>query len=274
MIPSPPTSSHLRNLELSDPRLETDGLRFLTITTPNLAGRGDITLFVPPEARSRESVPLVLLLHGVYGSHWGWALRGAAHKTASRLIASGKIPPLVLAMPSDGLEGQGSGYVPYVDGSRNFERWIVDDVPETVRLAESCVDLRSPCFIAGLSMGGFGALRLAGAYPKRFHAVSAHSSVTHFDQLKRFVAQPLARAGVDQKHQSVLETFLRNRQHLSPIRFDCGTEDGLLPYNRDLHHALVSAGIPHIYQEFPGGHDWAYWEAHLEDTLRFFASTL
>ena len=266
---TPPTT--LRNFELSHPRFEHEGLRHLTITSPHLAGRGDITLFVPAAARSLTSVPLVILLHGVFGSHWGWALRGGAHRTATRLMEQGVIPPMLIAMPSDGLDGEGSGYVPYADGSRDFERWIVEDVPATVAMAESCFSPASDRFIAGLSMGGFGALRLAGKYPDRFRAASGHSSATEFDQLRMFVSEPLAKAGVIPGNTSVLATLLENRASLPPLRFDCGTEDILLEHNRRLHQELDRANIPHVYEEFPGGHEWPYWEEHLADTLRFFA---
>lgn len=264
----------LKNLELSDPRFESGGLRLVTITTPNLRGRGDITVFVPEAARALRSAPLVILLHGIYGSHWGWAWRGGAHRTATRLIARGAIPPMLIAMPSDGLAGEGSGYVPHGKGAPDFERWITEDVPAAVALAESCVDARSPLFLAGLSMGGFGALRLAGKHPGRFLAASGLSSVTHLDQLAQFLPEPFARAGVQERDKCVLTTLKRNRRQLPPFRFDCGTEDSLLEANRALHRALEAASIPHVYQEFPGGHSWPYWEKHLVDTLRFFAMHL
>ena len=77
-----------------------------------------------------EPLPLVILLHGVYGSHWCWSLKGGAHRTADHLVRTGQIRPMVLAMPSDGLWGDGSGYLPH--NARNFERWILDDVPKAV----------------------------------------------------------------------------------------------------------------------------------------------
>jgi S-formylglutathione hydrolase FrmB len=188
------------------------------------------------------------------------------------MIAEGEIPPLVLAMPSDGLWGEGSGYVPHA--TQDFERWIVDDVPATVALAESCVTASSPCFIAGLSMGGFGALRLAARHPGRFLGASGHSSATHLDQLDRVLGPGLDRIRTTPEHRSLAETLVRGRATLPPIRLDCGTEDVLLPENRALHAQLTAAGVPHEYAEFPGDHTWPYWEAHLADSLRFFARIL
>ncbi|MBO0929826.1 alpha/beta hydrolase [Fibrella aquatilis] len=259
-----------RTIEISDPRFEHDGLRHITVKTPNLAGRGDITLWLPSDSNEKEPLPLVLLLHGVYGSHWAWALKGGAHLTAARLIGERQISPVALAMPSDGLWGDGSGYLPH--HQRQFDRWITDDVPPAVAEAVgSNVQFSPDLFIAGLSMGGFGALRLAARYPHRFRAAYGLSSITHLDQLPLFVEEPRSDyAQPDPTNESVLALMLKNRDHLPPFRFDCGTDDVLIDHNRALHQQLTEAQIPHGYAEYPGGHEWPYWEEHLTDALLFF----
>ncbi|WP_373400007.1 hypothetical protein V8V91_10515 [Algoriphagus halophilus] len=107
--------SSFRSLELSDEMFENSGLRFLTVKTPNLKGRGDICLFVPNVIDNPTDLPIYILLHGVYGSAWVWAMKGGAHVTAKRLMESGKIRPAIIAMPSDGLWGDGSGYLTHQD---------------------------------------------------------------------------------------------------------------------------------------------------------------
>jgi S-formylglutathione hydrolase FrmB len=264
--------SRFRTIELSDPRFEFDNLRWVTVKSPALGQRADLTLFHPPSIHESRDVPLVILLHGVYGSHWAWALKGGAHRTAARMIQAGELPPLVVAMPSDGLWGDGSGYVPHA--GQDFDRWIVEDVPAAVHESVPAAGERSPVFISGLSMGGFGALRLAAKHPEKFRAAGGHSSMTHFDQHRQFVEEPLESFACPTEDRSVLETMLRNRDRLPPVRFDCGTEDPLLEYNRELSAGLKSVGIDHCYEEFPGGHEWPYWEKHLEDMLRFFGRVL
>ena len=66
-------------------------LRVLTVKSGALRARADITVFAPPGADTITDVPLVLLLHGVYGSHWNWTLNGQVHRTALRMIESGEI---------------------------------------------------------------------------------------------------------------------------------------------------------------------------------------
>jgi len=258
-----------RTFEISDPRFEAEGLRWVTVKSPSLRERVDMTLFVPAQATSVQHIPAVILLHGVYGSHWAWALKGGAHRTAARLIKEGRIPTFVLAMPSDGLWGDGSGYLKH--SIQNFERWIIEEVPAGVRQAVPAVTEKSPWFISGLSMGGFGALRLGAKYPERFRAVGGHSPMTHFEQHSQFVEEKLESYNCPPVDQSVFETMLRNRGRLPPFRFDCGTEDPLLQLSRDLSNQMKNAGMVHEYAEFPGGHEWPYWETHLADMLLFFA---
>jgi putative tributyrin esterase len=261
-----------RTIENSGAQSALEGLQFVTVKSRALAGRADITFFVPPQAHNARHVPLVILLHGVYGSHWAWALKGGAHQTLGRMVAGDEVPPMVLAMPSDGLWGDGSGYIPH--GKQDFERWIVEEVPAAAADQISSVSAESPLFISGLSMGGFGALRLAAKYPERFKAVSGHSSITHFDQMRLFVEESLASYHAFPEDHSVLETMLRNRERLPAIRFDCGTADQLIEHNRELHQQLLSHGIRHQYEEFPGGHEWSYWSTHAADTFRFFGTIL
>ena len=256
-----------RTTEISDPVFEHEHLRFITVKTPNLRGRGDICVFVPPLDDLRD-VPLVLLLHGVYGSAWVWALKGGAHRTAWEMIQAKEIAPMVIAMPSDGLWGDGSGYL--VHDGYDVERWIVEDVPEAVRENIALVSETSPQFIAGLSMGGFGALRLGIKYGSQFRGISAHSAITAVEQLPLFVEEAIEHyRAADEADYGVWATVQRASRY-PPLRFDCGTEDQLIEHNRQLHRQLTEANLPHEYEEFPGAHEWSYWQAHVRDSLRFF----
>jgi enterochelin esterase-like enzyme len=260
-------------IDLSDARYEWENLRFLTFKSPVLQGRGDVTLFIPPDSETLTGLPLVVLLHGVYGSHWNWALKGGAHRTAMAMIAADEIPPMILVMPSDGLWGDGSGYIPHT--STDYAAWIAEDVIDCVQEALPQADEQSPIFISGLSMGGFGALYLGARFPARFAGISAHSSITHYDQFEIFSRQPMSTYQLaNEEDKSVLHWILKHRDQLPPLRFDCGSTDLLIEYNRELHQALLEHDVDHHYEEFEGGHSWAYWSEHLVDSLRFFGGIL
>lgn len=256
-----------RTVELSDPAFTGPGLRFATVKSKALKRRADVALFTP-QGYAPKSLPLVILLHGVYGSHWAWALKGGAHRMLQRLVSRDEVPPMMLAMPSDGLWGDGSGYLAHQEA--DYAAWIVDEVPAVAALVAPQVE-GAPLFIGGLSMGGYGAMRLGALHSRRFRGISAHSSITDYRQKQAFVEEPLDDFKLKPGEVTcVAEAIRMNRVHLPPLRFDCGTDDPLIEHNRKLHQTLRDEGIAHHYQEYPGGHTWRYWSTHLAETLRFF----
>lgn len=262
-----------RTIEVSDPPYEAAGLRYITVKTPNLVGRGDLSVFVPRQAEGvAEPLPVVTLLHGVYGSHWVWSQKAGVHLTAQRMIDAGELPPLLIAMPSDGLMFDGSAYLPH--NGRRFDAWIVDDTHAALIEAGLPTTSDAPRFLAGLSMGGYGALRLGAAHADRFAAFAGHSSITELEQMRLFVEEDLSVYGDPGETGSVFEAMKLNADRLPPFRFDCGVEDELIDANRTLHQQLTDAGIGHEYAEHPGGHEWPYWAEHVQETLRFFAARL
>ncbi|MPR32349.1 alpha/beta hydrolase [Salmonirosea aquatica] len=260
--------------EISDARFETDGLRHITVKSRALGGRADITVFVPTDMKVPTDLPVVILLHGVYGSHWAWTMKAGVHRTAQRMMETGELKPMVLAMPSDGLYGDGSGYIKHRQA--NYEAWIVQEVPQALRELIQGVTTASDYFIAGLSMGGYGALRLGAKYPQVFKSFAGLSSITEFSQLADF-CEPgtFETLGVRALHpESVLEVLLNNKEKLGLFRFDCGTDDSLFEANQQLHDALNYHGIRHTFEALPGGHTWDYWERNINRTLQFFSDTV
>ncbi len=256
--------------EISNPENEFDHLRFITVKSKALRRRADITVYVPPNVKAGRVLDVVILLHGVYGSHWAWAINGGVHKTAHRLIQEGKIRPMILVMPSDGLHGDGSGYLQHQQ--EDYEKWIVEDVITVVKEQIVGVNDQSNFFITGLSMGGYGALRLGTKYPDIFRSFSGLSSITEFSQMKIFLEEQefekLSEVVLNQ--ENVLDCLLINKERLPPFYFDCGTEDILIEFNRKLHQNLVAKNIQHTYVEHPGAHQWLYWQTHIQDSLLFF----
>lgn len=267
-----------RTVELSDPAYEHEGLRFITVKSQALRRRGDCVVWAPAQpgvvsANCPEGIgTLLILLHGVYGSAWVWSLKAGVHRTAQRLVECGEICPLVIAMPSDGLLGDGSGYLTHT--GCDVERWIVEEVPALARLAAPQLQPDARVAIAGLSMGGFGALRLGAKYADRFHAISAHSAITDIAEMREFVEEPVQDFLQRAPHEelSALHWLMKQRHQLPHLRFDCGIKDQLLEGNRRLHQALLIADVPHRYEEFAGGHEWPYWTDHVTSTLRHVAA--
>lgn len=246
-------------------------MKHVTVKSPALKARADASVYIPNQVKAGTTVPVVILLHGVYGSHWIWNGMGKADCSLQSLIDSGQISPMILVTPSDGLWGDGSGY--FAHNGKDFERWIMEDIPQLVHeVTGNGAD--APLFLAGLSMGGYGALRIGASHPAQFMAFVGHSSITQFQELEQFVEEPLASYGVDADSVSVINAMRENQDKLPPFRFDCGVDDTLLDGNRLLDQQLNELGINHVYQEFPGGHEWPYWQLHVQETFLFFENVL
>lgn len=263
-----------RTVEVSDPAYEVDGLRAVTVHSAALGRRADVLVFAPGGVDPDTPLPLVILLHGVYGSHWAWAFKGGAHRSLQALVDAGRVPPMALAMPSDGLWGGGSGYLPRP--GEDAEAWIVDEVAQAARLALPGAGLGGVC-LAGLSMGGYGALRLGACHPDRFIACAGLSSITRLDQMAYFVPEPLDAYPAPAGTENVFDLWAGLGDGPGPrpaLRFDCGVDDPLFKANRALHADLTGAGVEHVYEELPGTHEWGYWSANLPRAYEFFARTL
>jgi S-formylglutathione hydrolase FrmB len=177
---------------------------------------------------------------------------------------------MVIAMPSDGLQGDGSFYLTHPRGA-DVENWIVDEVPTLAQIAVPSLDNMARIAIGGLSMGGYGALRLGAKYADRFVSISAHSSITDIEQASLFTEEPLVDllSCAPLEELSPLYWLRRHKDRLPKLRFDCGVSDSLVEGNRFFHRALDAEGIEHEYEEFAGGHEWPYWQEHVASTLRF-----
>lgn len=261
--------SKFKTVEIAETQFVRDNLYFMTVKSKNLKGRGDICFYVPNT--DKTDLPLVILLHGVYGSSWSWAYSGGAHITAQEMADEGSIPEVILAMPSDGLHGDGTGYVTHDE--HDFEKWIIDDVPAASSILSDKFTETSKQYICGLSMGGFGALRLGAKYCDRFSGIAAHSSATDFSLLDQFMEGDVwNKLDPEKTDYSLVHWMKENKNSLPPIRFDCGVDDFLLDGNRELTQILKDEGIEHIYEEYPGAHTWDYWQIHLRDSLKFLLS--
>jgi putative tributyrin esterase len=256
-----------RTFEVSEPHYGPDHIRFVTLSSAALGRRADIAVY--NAGATTPNVPVVYLLHGVYGSHWAWLFSGGVHLIYERLRRDEGLSEFVLAMPSDGLHGDGSGYFNRRCG--RFEDWIVDEVPAAVARVVPGVTPLSRSYIAGLSMGGYGALRIGARHPRQFAGISGHSPITAIPDFEYFTKERPDIDLIDPTTETDLARLLIARAGaIPPLRFDCGSDDMLLASARTLHTALTDAGIAHEYDEPAGGHEWPYWTRQIAVSLRFF----
>jgi S-formylglutathione hydrolase FrmB len=179
-------------------------------------------------------------------------------------------------MPGDGLYEAGTFYTKWYDGTADFERHLLKEVMPAVVAQVRVRDDRDSRAIAGLSMGGYGALALSLRHPKLFCAAASLSGVTAplhatvWGQWARRVFGPARGKGAEWRRQRDPRHLVTRRASRDvALHLNCGDKDFLLPLNRKFHRLCDRIGRPHEYLEFPGGHDWEYWGAHVVEALRF-----
>lgn len=198
--------------------------------------------------------PVLMQLHGLRDDAGAWIQR-------SNLVRYLEPYPLVAILP----DGATSAYLNWRDSGRqgrnNYEDFLVTDIVDHVRRLFNVSPGRWA--IGGLSMGGYGAMRLGLKYPELFASIWAHSSAFHIPEL----LDPALVADVADASVSLHAERAAASGTDQVIAFDCGVEDELIDHNRNLHALMTKLGLEHHYAEHPGGHTWDYWDEHVHEAL-------
>jgi len=209
------------------------------------------------------------LLHGLSDDHTIWMRRTSVERHVAGL-------PLVLVMP----DGGRGWYTNAVDGLA-YEDDLIKDVVGLIDRTFPVKAERAGRAIGGLSMGGYGAVKLGLKHHDRFASVNSHSGALDLGgdpERVRLLGKEFGMIfgpnfkGGPEDPMTIVEKVDHGR--LPALRIDCGTGDFLLAENRMFHEHLERLHIPHEYQEFPGGHDWGYWDQHVQEAIGFHARNL
>lgn len=237
-----------------------------------------ITVIFPEESNDVTPVqfgePRVLyLLHGLSGSCEEWT-------RFSKIEYYAKKYNLIIIMP----EVQRSFYCDGIAGPQYFT-YVADELPQICDKWFRLNTSRENTFIAGESMGGYGAVKIALRRPERFEAVASLSGTLDYPAL---IGRVLRGEWTDVRPQELrilhdLNTVtggendvvaLVRRTAGTPRRPRliqlCGTEDFLYTDNQRFRHAADEAGYGHTYLESPGDHEWPYWDKAIQRAIQFF----
>ncbi len=212
--------------------------------------------------------PVFYLLHGLSDDQTIWQRRTSLERYAQGY-------PMIVVLP-DGFRGF---YTANTAGP-DYAKYIAHDLTDVIERTFPAKSARSARCIGGLSMGGYGAFRLALGYPDRYISAHSHSGALLHGGKKwtKDNAEFQRVFGPNPKGSDHDLLNLVNKAQsagkLPKLRIDCGTEDFLLQDNRDYHKALVDLNIPHQYEEHPGAHNWDYWDTHIQSALAFHAKNL
>jgi putative tributyrin esterase len=251
--------------QVDNPRL-SPGTRLQQITFhSNALGRNAVYRVSLPEVMaSNARLPVIYLLHGGGGSFRDWL----NFSDVSRFSAANHV---LLVMP----EADDSYYTNSATRPEDrYEDFITQDLIHDVETRFPIQHDRAHRAVMGVSMGGFGAVKLGLRHPELFAFVGGMSSALDVP------SRPFSwkRIGQWRHHRSIFgpwdgeiqkqnDPFVlaksADRNQLPFIFLTCGSQEGLLASNRRFDRLLTSLGLTHEFQVSFGGHDWTQWNGNL-----------
>ncbi len=234
---------------------------------------------------STTKFPVLYFLHGL-GDNQQSLINMGAWNLISDLREQNKIGDFLIATP----QGQGTFYINSADGQTRYNDFFLEEFIPFIESKYRARSDRGGRAISGISMGGYGALRFAFAYPQKFSAVSAESaalfpdSPTLLDQAMRAGSPRASLLGnvfgspIDVGHWRANDPFALARRNAAGIAhlaiyFNCGEQDG---YGFEegaaaLDKLLTSEKIAHTFKLYPGEHSLPYFLSHIDEVMEFHA---
>lgn len=209
--------------------------------------------------------PTLYLLHGLSDDHTSWYRQTSIERYAlSRGVA--------VVMPAVNRSF-------YTDMRHGAKYWtfISEEVPELARSFFPLSSKREDNFAAGLSMGGYGAMKWGLTHPDRFAAVASLSGVMNVNRWATerggeesgLVFGDLSSIPGSSADLFALAEQVVNRRPI-PLLFQCcGTEDFLYEDNTHFRDHSLRLGLPLTYEEEPGDHEWGYWDSKIRRVLEW-----
>ena len=261
---------------------EGSRVQYKTFGSELLGRQVSYALYLPPSYDTSESkYPVVFFLHGANENERRWSTRGRTDIMLDRMVQVGEIGEFIVAIPF----GANSFYTNSISGER-WEDMITDEFIPMIESTTRAEGTRVGRALSGVSMGGYGALKLAFKHPEYFGSVSAHSAMLIDDFAAAAISMRRARMfyalfdnifGVSNDLAYWDENnplrIAREADGLDDLRiyFDCGSEDeyGFHVGASQLSDILEARGIDHEFHLFPGNHGWDYASQHTDESLLF-----
>ena len=228
-------------------------------------------VILPPDYNTARSTryPVLYLLHGLTGHYSDWVTKTNVADYAAQYR-------MIVVTP----EGNDSWYID------QYEAYILQELIPDVQQRYRTIEARYGRAIAGLSMGGYGAIKFGLKSPQTFvfaASMSGAFGITRFsdkevpaswrESLKLFGPTGSETRKANDLFEIVGKLPAERIASLPYLYFDCGTEDSplIFPSNRELSALMLEKKIPHEYRELPGDHSWGYWDSQVQEVLRIAA---
>lgn len=239
----------------------------------NSLGRTTHVYVILPEYRDIKKTPdkikTLYLLHGLGDNYTKWIRRTSIEKCAAQ-------GDWAVIMP-DG----GKSFYSNMTTGENYWDYIAKELPLVMEHMFPILSRqKKDRFIAGLSMGGYGSMKMALNYPERFCAAASFSGALHPE--KDLVEEPAlvksvwgSLENIRGTESDLLDCILQCKKQdvaLPHLYISCGTDDFIYEESQDFCQWLKDFDIPFTYEEWKGTHDWVFWEESMKRALKWFGS--
>lgn len=216
-------------------------------------------------ATKAAEVPVLYLLHGLSDDDSIWGRRTSVERYVAEL-------GIAVVMP----QVHRSFYSNQKHGLRYWD-YISEEIPALVQSMFNVSTKREHTFVAGLSMGGYGAMKLGLRHPERFAAVGSFSGCLAMGQpgtVYEYMTNDFPLTFGEQGNINTPDDTLHLIKTVDPselpkLMVTCGTEDFLWDENQLFMKAAAERGIPLHTRIAAGGHDWSFWDADIQAFLNW-----
>jgi S-formylglutathione hydrolase FrmB len=239
----------------------------------------DATAGNQPAAR----YPVLYFFHGL-GDNEQTLFNSGGWTLLDDLRTKGKIGDFLIVAP----EGRRSFYINSADGSVRYSDFLVREFIPYIETRYRVHSSRGSRAVSGISMGGYGALRLAFAHPEMFVSVGAQSAALLTESPEELdvagkAGVPIVRTlaavfgnPINVAHWNENNLFLLAKKNSAALKklavyFNCGQNDnyGFEKGAAALHAQLEKEGVPHEYHPYTGDHSFTYFMAHFAEVMEF-----
>jgi S-formylglutathione hydrolase FrmB len=218
-----------------------------------------------PSAKNRK-YPVLYLLHGHSDDHTIWMRRTSIERYVEGM-------GLAVVMPAVNRSF-------YTDMKYGYKYWtfISEELPAIVRSLFPISDKREDNFAAGLSMGGYGAMKLVLNNPKKYAAaaslsgaldIAGHVEANGFTDIEIIFGENAKVRGTKNDLMYLVEKVAASNGPKPKLYSCCGTEDFLYQDNLKFRDLCRSLPLDYTYEEEPGSHEWGYWDMKIQSILKW-----